>query len=349
MRKPSIREVAKLAEVSTATVSNVFSGKKPVNDELKERVRLAATQLGYQVDRAASQLRSQRNKVVTVLVPNITDTFFATIVSYLENLAFEHGYDVIVASSHDKEIIEASRIKALMSWRPAGMIAIPCSGQLSEPLLDLVNLCPTVLIDRVSVNETPFDTVTIDNRVAGSLACQHLVDAGHKNILIAASNLSFPPIRERVEGALLATNKSNTVEPSVIELGSDLNEGAVKVSDWLELNPDSTAILALTNVTTLSTLTALAERNIKVGKDISLVAFDDYAWMSARSTSLTAIRQPAEEVAKSAWSRLLGRIDSDRKNADPMATILDASLIQRHSVQDIRAVDSASNKKKESP
>ncbi|PJE55508.1 MULTISPECIES: LacI family DNA-binding transcriptional regulator [unclassified Marinomonas] len=335
MRKPSIREVAKLAEVSTATVSNVFSGKKPVNDDLKKRVRLAATQLGYEVDRAASQLRSQRNKVVTVLVPNITDTFFATIVSHLENLAFEHGYDVIVASSHDRIDVETSRIKALMSWRPAGMIAIPCSGQLSESLLNLKNICPTVLIDRVSVHATPFDTVTIDNRAAGDLACQHLANAGHENILIAASNLSFPPIRERVEGAFLAMGRSQLTKPNVIELGSELEEGAVKITNWLKHNPQPTAIFALTNVTTLSTLTALAECNIKVGQDISLVAFDDYAWMSARSTSLTAIRQPVEEVAASAWSKLLERIDSDRKNIDPNATVLDATLIERHSVKSI--------------
>lgn len=335
MRKPSIREVAKLAEVSTATVSNVFSGKKPVNDDLKKRVRLAATQLGYEVDRAASQLRSQRNKVVTVLVPNITDTFFATIVSHLENLAFEHGYDVIVASSHDRIDVETSRIKALMSWRPAGMIAIPCSGQLSESLLNLKNICPTVLIDRVSVHATPFDTVTIDNRAAGDLACQHLANAGHENILIAASNLSFPPIRERVEGAFLAMGRSQLTKPNVIELGSELEEGAVKITNWLKQNPQPTAIFALTNVTTLSTLTALAECNIKVGQDISLVAFDDYAWMSARSTSLTAIRQPVEEVAASAWSKLLERIDSDRKNIDPNATVLDATLIERHSVKSI--------------
>ncbi|MFQ3185800.1 LacI family DNA-binding transcriptional regulator [Marinomonas primoryensis] len=335
MRKPSIREVAKLADVSTATVSNVFSGKKPVNDELKERVRLAATQLGYQMDRAASQLRSQRNKVVTVLVPNITDTFFATIVSHLENLAFEHGYDVIVASSHDRDDVEASRIKALMSWRPAGMIAIPCSGQLSESLLNLKTHCPTVLIDRVSVHSAPFDTVTIDNRAAGDLACQHLADAGHESILIAASNLSFPPIRERVEGAFLAMEKSHLTKPNVIELGSDLEEGAIKIANWLGRNPKPTAILALTNVTTLSTLTALAECNIKVGQDISLVAFDDYAWMSARSTSLTAIRQPVAEVAQNAWSRLLERIDSERINVDPKATILEATLIQRHSVKNI--------------
>lgn len=339
MRKPSIREVAKLAEVSTATVSNVFSGKKPVNDDLKKRVRLAATQLGYEVDRAASQLRSQRNKVVTVLVPNITDTFFATIVSHLENLAFEHGYDVIVASSHDRIDVETSRIKALMSWRPAGMIAIPCSGQLSESLLNLKNICPTVLIDRVSVYATPFDTVTIDNRAAGDLACQHLANAGHENILIAASNLSFPPIRERVEGAFLAMGRSQLTKPNVIELGSELEEGAVNITNWLKHNPQPTAIFALTNVTTLSTLTALAECNIKVGQDISLVAFDDYAWMSARSTSLTAIRQPVEEVAASAWSKLLERIDSDRKNIDPNATVLDATLIERHSVKSITKAD----------
>ncbi|MBN8998401.1 MAG: LacI family DNA-binding transcriptional regulator, partial [Rhizobiales bacterium] len=120
--KPAtIKDVAKLAQVSPATVSNVFSGRKPVNDDLKESVQKAAEQLGYQVDRAASQLRSGRTRIIAVLVPDLTDSFFAAVISRLETQAFEDGYDVIVASSHDNPSAEASRLMDLLSWRPAGV------------------------------------------------------------------------------------------------------------------------------------------------------------------------------------------------------------------------------------
>jgi LacI family transcriptional regulator len=126
IRKPSIKEVAALAGVSTATVSNVFSGRKPVNDDLRKSVHAAAEALGYQVDRMASQLRSGRTRVIAVLVPDLTDNFFATIVTSLENRAFDEGYDVIVASSRNEPAVESSRLNALMSLRPAGLIVVPC-------------------------------------------------------------------------------------------------------------------------------------------------------------------------------------------------------------------------------
>ncbi|MBJ7552641.1 LacI family DNA-binding transcriptional regulator [Marinomonas ostreistagni] len=332
MKKPSIKDVAKLAGVSTATVSNVFSGRKAVNDDLKDRVRGAAQQLGYQANRAASQLRSQRNQVVAVLVPNLTDTFFAKIISNLENMAFSHGYDVIVASSHDRLDVEESRINALLRWQPAGLIAIPCSGSIPKSIANLKDTTPVVMVDRVSVEDCLFDTVTIDNFKSGVDAGVFLSQQGHEKILIAASNLDHPPIKNRTQGCF------ETVEQlggrcEVLALGSDLEEGANVLGSWLDNNEHPTAIFGLTNVTTLSVLTAMADRNIRVCDDISLVAHDDYAWMSARSTSLTVMQQPVDDIAKTAWNRLIARIESKEVNQEPQSSVLEAHLVKRKSVK----------------
>ena len=222
-----------------------------------------------------------------------------------------------------------------MSWRPAGMIAIPCSGTLSPLLLHLKATCPTVLIDRVAAHEAPFDTVTLDNHSAGRRACQYLSKMGHHRVLIAASNLSFPPIDERAKGALEAMSALGLSTPDVIELGSSVEDGSKILDEWLDKHSRPSVIFALTNVTTLSCLTVFAERDIKVGSDISLLAFDDDAWMSARSVGLTVMRQPAEQMAKNAWSRLLQRVDSEINNVNPVASILKAELIERQSVQDM--------------
>ena len=203
-RKPSIKDVAALAGVSTATVSNVFSGRKPVNDALRDSVQKAAKRLGYQVDRAASQLRSGRTRVIAVLVPDLTDTFFATIVSSLETKAYEQGYDVIVASSRNERSVERSRLRALLAWRPAGFIVVPCSKDIPAELLAIKNEIPMVLVDRIATRNAIADTVTIDNRDAGEVAARHLLEHGHRNIVLAVSDLSFPPIKERAEGAVLA-------------------------------------------------------------------------------------------------------------------------------------------------
>ncbi|MVA96045.1 LacI family DNA-binding transcriptional regulator [Nitratireductor sp. CAU 1489] len=333
-RKPSIRDVAALAGVSTATVSNVFSGRKPVNDDLRENVRKAAEALGYQIDRAASQLRSGRNRIIAVLVPDLIDTFFATIVSRLETLAFEQDYDVIVASSHDNRSVESSRLKALLSWRPAGLVIVPCSHVLPAELLDVKDRLPMVLVDRVSTGNAIADTVTIDNIDAGEIAARHLLERGHRDIVLAVSHSSFPPLAERVEGASKVVASYVGRRPRALELGSNVAAGAKIFSDWLERNPLPGAVIALTNVTTLSVLSALAQHRIEIPSKTSVIAFDDYAWMSARNTGLTAVRQPVDDIASMAWNRLTLRMEEGaRRRAEP--TVLNASLVIRASVKEL--------------
>ncbi len=342
--KPSIREVAALAGVSTATVSNVFSGRKPVNDDRKTRVFDAAKQLGFQIDPVASQLRSGRGRIIAVLVPDLTDTFFATIVSHLETMASQEGYDVIVASSHDNPAIEASRLKALLSWRPAGLILTPCSAVLPSDLPEIAERIPTVLVDRIDASAAITDTVTIDNFEAGQIAANHLVHKGHRDIVIAVSNLSYAPIRDRAEGASTTIAARTGRMPRILKLGSNAAEGARVFSDWIAHNALPGAVFALTNVTTLSVLSALAEHRVLIPEGISVVAFDDYPWMAARNIGLTAIRQPADEFAATAWMRLRLRMVSETAvKIEP--TVLRASLIVRDSVRDLTAVESLQSMK----
>ncbi|ASY65663.1 Transcriptional regulator, LacI family (plasmid) [Sinorhizobium sojae CCBAU 05684] len=333
-KKPSIREVAAYAGVSTATVSNVFSGRKPVNEELKKSVLEAAQHLGYHIDRAASQLRSGRTRIIAVLVPDLTDTFFATIVSRLETQAFAEGYDVIVASSHDDPSVESSRLKALLSWRPAGLIAVPCSSSTPAELIEIEKRLPMVLVDRVASEGAIADTVTIDNREAGQIAAGHLLEHGHRDIVIAVSNLDFPPIFERAEGAADLIAQRTGARPVTLKLGSNMELGARTFSDWMDRNAAPGAVIALTNITTLSVLSALAERRIAIPEKTSIVAFDDYAWMAARNTGLTAIRQPVDRIAETAWKRLQLRMDNGME-APAEPSVLNASLVERDSVRDL--------------
>ena len=334
-KRSTIRDVAMRAGVSTATVSNVFSGSKPVNAELRERVEGAARELSYHVDRAASQLRSGQTKVIGVLVPDLDDVFFTSLVSRLEVNAQDDGYDVIVASSRDNPELERSRLRALLGWRPSGLIAVPCTDQIPSILAEEAHRVPMVLADRVAPASTIADAVTIDNFEAGEIAASHLAKMGHREVVIAASFLSFAPIRERVRGADSLLRHEFGRCANVVELGSNSERGAQIFAEWLDRHPHPTAILALTNVTTLAVLSALASRRIDVPKQISLIGFDDYAWMSARKTAVTAIRQPVDDMARTLWDRLKGRIGGD--DAPPRRIELKTSLQIRDSVRDLRA------------
>lgn len=332
-KRITIKEVAARAGVSIATVSNVFSGRKPVNADLQERVKAAARELSYQVDRAASQLRSGQARVVGVLVPDLDDVFFTSLVSQLEVMAQKDGYDIIVSSSRDDLGLEQSRLRALLAWRPSGLIAVPCSDAVPEILLGEIGRLPMVFADRVAPEGSVVDTVAIDNREAGEIAARHLLAKGHRDIVVAASSLGISPIRERVRGACELIRATLGREPTVIELGSNADRGAGIFLHWLERHPQPSAVIALTNVTTLSTLSALARLRIDIPNPVSVVGFDDYPWMSARKTGLTAIRQPIAEIAEAAWRRLRGRMSGD--HAAPEHIVLQTSLQARDSVRDL--------------
>lgn len=329
MSKVTIREVAERAGVSIATVSNVLTGRKLVTPQLATRVNEAARALSYQVDRAASQLRSGRTQVVGMLVPNFNDTFFTTLVSRIESLAAAENYQIVVVSAQDDPETEAARLEALMGWRPSGIIAVPATNIVPELLRREVGTLPIILVDRVGQDDLGFDTVTVDNHAAGWNTAQHLLENGHRSIAIASSVSAFRPIRERIRGVTDNCLRLGAV-PQVIEVGIDHELGAEILCDWLDGHPHPTAIVAMTNVTTLAALSALARRGIEIPDAISLIGFDDYAWMTARKVPLTAVRQPIDQIADRAWAHLISRVKGEAAGAENI--VLPASLRVRSSV-----------------
>src|SRR5579871_1771894 len=182
----SIKDVARMAAVSPATVSNVLTGRKPVSAELVRKVRTAVKALDYRADPRASMLRTGEAKIIAVLVPDLDNPFFTSVVSAVEQCVGPEAYEVIVASSHGQEQIEDSRLKAILAWRPAGLVVIPCTDEFPGRELIESSGSPYVVADRGTDNLSS-DTVSVDNEDAGAIGAHHLIDLGHKDILIMAS------------------------------------------------------------------------------------------------------------------------------------------------------------------
>lgn len=330
-KRPSIKDVAEKSGVSTATVSHVFSGKKHVNEKLAKRVRRAATDLGYAVDRVASQLRSGRARVIAVLVPDLEDLFLNRFVSCIEARAECAGYEVIVSCSRNDPAAEASRLRALMAWRPAGIVAIPCRDSFPSDLYDELADTPIVGADRIRPGEVPFDTVTIDNFSSGRRMIEHLIDKGAKSILIVTATIDLFPAQERVRGAEEVIREHTNTALSILEIGSEPVAGAERICAWLASNPKPDAIVGLTNVTTLATLAALAQKGLEVPDELLLIGFHDSLWMTARKTPVTTVAQPVDDVARCAWERLTIRMAGE---TTPFQNIvLSSKLIERASTK----------------
>lgn len=303
----SIKDVARSAGVSPGTVSNVFSGNRAVRPDLVARVRKAAEELGYQPDRAASHLRAGKARVVAALVPDLNNPFFTSLLASIETSVRKDGLDMIVASSHNEEAEERARLSALLAWRPAGLVIVPCTDEFRSRELMARAGVPFAVVDRVPSNFVG-DAVTVDNLDAGRQAAEHLVGLGHRDVVVAASTLALQNIRERVEGIEEVFAEHSLPSPTLMEVGLDFDGAAERLSGFMEGDRRPTAFLALTNFGTLGVLETLQRWRRRVPHDVSVLGFDDYSWMRAVAPPLTAIRQPVDEMGRQVWQRLRAHI-----------------------------------------
>jgi DNA-binding LacI/PurR family transcriptional regulator len=321
-------DVARRAGVSPATVCNVLGSRKPVDRELALRVRAAVAELGYEVDRVASQLRSGKARIITLLVPSLENPFFTAFIAAIERCVRDEGYDIVVASSGDDEATERARLSALLSWRPAGLVVIPCTDAFAaRGQLDALGI-PYVIADRATGGQNA-DTVGVDNEHAAAMAASHLLDLGHRDVLLVASSLTLANIRERCVGVGRAFADAGVPPPRLVEVGQTFDAAADRLTEWLGEHAPPTAMIALTNFATFGALAAFARIGVRVPEQVSLVGFDDYAWMNAAAPSITAVRQPVEQVGCEAWNRLQSRIAGDA--SPPVHLRLACELKVRHS------------------
>ncbi len=324
--RPKISDVAARARVSPGTVSNVLTGHRHVDPVLAERVRAAVEALGYVPHAAASQLRSRRTTVIGAVVPDLTNTFCATFVGTVEELARAEGYRTLVAGSGEDPEEELAQVQALSAWRLAGVLVIPTDDRFrARAILDSAGI-PVVAVDRVTEGMS-VDSVGIDNAAEAGRAAAHLLALRHKRVLVIASSLALSNIRERVAGVRAALAGRAAVE--VIEGGPHVPAIAEAVTHRLERRPLPTALLALTNKATLGAVVALDRQGLSVPGDASLLGFDDNEWMKAMHPAITAVRQPVEALARRAWDQLVARLRGDR--GPPVHVKLGCSLELRAS------------------
>lgn len=327
--KVSIRDVAARAGVSTGTVSNVLNGKSNVRQDLAEAVRSAARDLKFEPNRAAAQLRGRPARIVAALVPDLNNPFFTSLLASLEECVREDGFSLIVASANESPKEEQARLAALLAWRPAGLVIVPCADEFEGRSLVMQRRVPFVVADRIPTTYRG-DAVTIDNVDAGRLAAECLVDLGHRDILVVATTLQLRNIRERCEGVRQVFRSRDLPGPGIVEVGPIFDPAADTISVALAAEPRATAVLALTAIATLGVLSALRRRGLRAPQDMSVVGFDDYAWMEAMSPPLTSIRQPVTAMGRAAWERLRVRIEG--AEPAPTRTNLLCERIDRESV-----------------
>ncbi len=312
-KPPTLRDVALRAGVSVATASNVVNGNRPVGAQSRRQVVEAVEALGYRPDRAASALRSNSTRLIGMVVPDITNVFFASLVRGVETLAERDGYDLLLVSSSEDPEIERRRIEALVARRIDGLIVVPANDDSLVAFATAERapqLPPTILLDRAG-GARGFDTVTADCEAGSYAATRHLIGLGHCDIALLTHSWRLQNISQRIAGYSRALGEAGLGDSERIVLGGHDLDG-LRAAIELELHraDPPTAIFAVTNICALAAIKASRGLGLDIPADISIVGFDDFAWMLALRPYLTTVAQPIDEFTVASWRLLMRRLNA---------------------------------------
>ena len=314
----TIRDVAEKACVSVATVSHVINGTRKVAPETEARVRRAMEELGYQPNAIAQSLRKRTTYAIGILVSDITNPFFATLVRGAEDAALEAGYSVIVCNSDEDPQKEDMYIRALWRRRIDGMLIAPTRDGTSPAIQELVQRkLPFVFVDR-KAKGIEADAVLSDNIGGAYLATKHLIERGHKRIGIVLGIPGATTTEERFAGYRQALNEEGVLCSDELVAWGDyrVEGGRAAAAQLLSLANPPTAIFSTNNQMTLGVLQELFLRRISVPDKVAVVGFDDSEWAEMVVPSLTVVAQDPYEIGYRAFELLLARLNS-RNGSEP--------------------------------
>ncbi|UII75394.1 substrate-binding domain-containing protein [Flagellimonas sp. HMM57] len=327
-KRVSLKDIAKKAGVSIATVSYVLSKQKNsgVSQEVSDKIRKIAKELNYRPNQIAKSLQSGKSHTIGLIVADISNPFFAQIARIVEDEAKKNGYTVIFGSSDEKASKSGDLIKFLLNRQVDGFIIAPSEASENQLQQLKEQKVPFVLIDRYFPDiETNF--VAIDNQKAAFDAVNRLKKNGKKRIGMIAYDTQLHHMKERVRGfknAITAEEYQETLLQKV-EF-SKIKEGVPKAIEALLGNENSVdAIFFATNTLGITGLKYLNERNINVPEDVAVIVFDESEAFDFFYCPLTYVKQPLPDLAKKAVNVLVEEITKPSKNVSKIN--LDAELI----------------------
>jgi LacI family fructose operon transcriptional repressor len=319
-----IKDVAKVAEVSPATVSRVLAGRA-VDPQMRERVMAAVQSTGYRPNLAARRLRSQHSNTIGLIVADIRNPFFTAVSRAIEDIAYVRGLRVILCNTDEDPEREAMYLQLMQEERVTGVILAP-SRAGSESAGRVRTDFPMVLIDRAVPGATR-DCVVLDNEAMAAGLVTHLHAQGHTRIAGLFGALSATGLQRRLGFERTAAHLGIEAQALSVPHGPGEAEKAVVAAMAGPARP--TALLASNGVMLMAVLRALHSLGLSVPGDVALVGFDKEDWMEFVGGGLTVVEQPVEEIGRAAMAMLVDRLD--HPDAAARRVVLAGKLVARHS------------------
>lgn len=332
---PTIKDVAKLAGISTATVSRVLNGGK-VREENRRRVEAAVKQLNYSMNTLARALKTNKTMTVGVIVPDLSNVFFTTIAKGIEKALHPYGYSIMVCDSNESLEGEKAKIAFLKDKLIDGLIIIPVSDK--QPYLR--QLCdeniPIVLVDRL-VEDIETDAVLVDNTNGAYHAVEQLIINGHRRIGFISGPQEVFVGKERLKGYERAFEDYQIkIDHGLIRYGDlHIESGYKLMNELLDMPERPTAVFVANYYMSIGAIMALNERGIAIPDEISFIGFDDMELTRVIKPPLSVVVQPMDKMGEAAGELIYKRMKGDDSGPFPIIRRLKTGLINRESVKKI--------------
>ncbi len=329
----SIKDIARAAGVSHSTVSRALNNSPLVSQATRDRIWRLAQEMGYSPNAGARGLVMRRTCTVGVVVTTIADPWAAEVVEGIEEVAYDHGYSVILAASQDDPEREVSAVETLRSQRVDAVIVTSSRvGALHQKRLGAAGV-PVILLNSHSQQLTPQTfSVRVDDVHGGRLATEHLLALGHRRIAHVAGPVGHSTTADRLAGYRMALAAANIpFDPALVCEGTGRPPGGEQaLARLLALPERPTAVFCYNDMTAIGLLRAARLAGVNVPHDLAVVGFDDIPFAAYVSPSLTTIAQPKLEMGQRAMKMALALMENSA--AERVSNIvLEGRLVVRES------------------
>jgi LacI family transcriptional regulator len=327
----TISDVARMAGVSTSTVSHVINGTRPVRDETRTRVEEAVRVTGYRRDSLARALRRSRTDSVGLIVTNVAEPAFAAMARGVEREAMGAGYTLLLANSGEDPALEARTLEVLAGRRVDGLLIAPVARFRREAIIEVIDQgTPVVLMDRLGGVRA--DQVGVENTAPMRELVHHLVEHGHRRIALAAGDTDVPTLAERRRGYLEALGEAGiAADDALIVTGSGRADDTRERMLGVLRGPQApSAVVAAGTETAVGVLEAAKRLGLTTPEDFAFATFDGFPHSDLFRPGITTVTQPAHEIGATAMQLLLSRIDGTLTSR-PRTIRLDPEITYRES------------------
>lgn len=333
-KTPTIQDVARFANVSTATVSRALSSPERVSEQTRARISEAVRVTGYTPNQSARSLRQKTARTILVALPDIGNPFFSVILDAVEREAAARGYGVLVANRFSGGDSGVRMRDYFMSNRVDGLLLFDGSVDLEQLMMLTGEPTPFPLIVVCEeIPNAPFHTVKTDNSYAAEQATRHLIELGHRRIGHIRGPDGNVLTGEREAGFRRAMQAAGLeVRPEWMLPGAfDMDSGVVAAQHFVRLESRPTAIFAANDESAIGFISGLRQQGLDCPGDVSVVGFDDLALAAHVWPPLTTMRQPRAALGRIAAGALIDVIEGERHSRVPMHMVLSSELIVRGS------------------